>query len=188
MAILLCVILPALLISMKLTIYRVLTFLLIPVAVLFGVCILILISAAVANPAILIPLFLMACITIYTFAALSFLIKGVDGQKQLKNTLRELLRVNAFISIAFALLLISECIILITHPEMTQSLMQQAKQNTNTELKLDDAAISYYMRITSYFFLVYALVLSVHILLSFQYMKQYNYLFVNAENDRRKKL
>ncbi len=168
---------------MKLTVYRIFSFLLMPVAVLFGICILILISAAFANPSLLMPLFLIACVAVYSFASLNFLIKGIDGKKYLGKTSRELLRVNAFVSIVFALLMISQCIVLIMHPEMIQQLVQQTKQNGVAGLKLDTAAMGNYMRITSYFFLVYALVLAVHILFSFQYMKQYNYLFRNDANN-----
>lgn len=165
---------------MKLVIYRVFSFLLMPVAVLFSVCILILISPAFSNPALLLPLFLIACIVIYSFTSLNFLIKGIDGQKQLKKSSKDLLRINAFISIGFALLLISECIVYVMHPEIAQNVMQQAKQNAAAaNLKIDDATFLNYLRITSYFFLVYAVVLAVHIMFSFQYMKQYNYLFRN---------
>ncbi len=164
---------------MKLTVYRILSFLLIPVAVLFSICILILISAAFANPSLLMPLFLIACVAVYSFASLRFLISGVDGKKYLGKTSRELLRVNAFVSVVFALLMISQCIVFIMHPEMIQQLVQQTKQNAMAGFKLNESAMGNYMRITSYFFLVYALVLAVHILFSFQYMKQYNYLFRN---------
>lgn len=166
---------------MKLIIYRILGFLLIPVAVLFSICVLILIRAAFTNLAVLFPLFLITCIAIYSFASLNFLIKGIDGKKYMSRSSRELLRINAFVSILFALLMISQCIIFIMHPEIMHDLVQQAKQNAASGLKVDDATLGNYLRITSYFFLVYAIVLSVHILLSFQYMKQYNYLFRNEK-------
>ncbi len=168
---------------MKLTVYRILSFLLIPVAVIFSICILILITAALANPSLLMPLFLIACVSIYSFASLRFLITGIDGKKYLGKTSREFLRVNAFVSIVFALLMISQCIVLIIHPELIEQLARQTKQNAIAGLKLDANAMGNYMRITSYFFLIYALVLAVHILLSFQYMKQYNYLFRNDSSN-----
>lgn len=166
---------------MKLTIYRVLSFLLLPVAILFSMVVLVFLRAAFANPAMLIPLFLIACITIYTFAALNFLIKGIDGKKYLGRSSKEWIKVNAFVSIIFTLLMISQCIVFLMHPEMLQQLVAQAKQNAGTDLKLSDAAFGSYLRATSYFFLVYAIVLFVHILMSFQYIKLYNYLFQNEK-------
>lgn len=162
---------------MKLTLYRVFSFLLLPVAVIFSICILFLIRAAFENPAMLFPLFLIACIAIYSFASLNFLIKGIDGKKHLGKSSKDLLKVNAIVSAVFAFLMISQCIVFLMHPEMIQQLVAQAKQNTGTDLKMSEASLENYMRTISYFFLVYAVVLMIHIAMSFQYIKLYNYLF-----------
>ena len=74
---------------MKLTIYRIFSFLLLPMAILFTMGVLILLRAAFANPAMLFPLFLIACIVIYSFASLNFLIKGIDGNKNLGRSLKD---------------------------------------------------------------------------------------------------
>jgi len=166
---------------MKLTIYRIFSFLLLPMAILFSISVLIFLRAAFSNPAMLFPLFLIACIAIYSFASLNFLIKGIDGKKYLGRSSKEWLKVNAFISILFALLMIVQCIMFLVQPEMLQELASQAKQNAGTELKISDAAFENYLRVTSYFFLAYAIVLLVHIIISFQYIKRYNYLFHNEK-------
>ncbi|MEP6467897.1 MAG: hypothetical protein ABJB05_16420 [Parafilimonas sp.] len=166
---------------MKLTIYRIFSFLLLPVAIIFTIFFLVFIRAAFANPAMLFPLFLVACISIYSFASLNFLIRGIDGKKFLGRSSKEWLKVNAIVSGIFSILMISQCIVLIMHPEMLQDLATQAKQNAGTDLKVSNAAIENYLRITSYFFLVYAIVLFTHIILSFQYTKMYNYLFQNEK-------
>jgi hypothetical protein len=167
---------------MKLVIYRVLSFLLLPVAVIFAISVLLFLRAAFANPQMLIPLFLIACIAIYSFAALSFLIKGIDGKKNLGRSLKDWLKVNAFVSSVFALLMISQCIIFLLHPDMLQSIAAQAKENAGTELKLSGEALQNYLRATSFFFLVYAIVLMAHIVMSFQYLRVYNYLFQSEKN------
>ena len=171
-----CFILPQYLI-MKLNIYRIFSFLLAPMAVLFSIFVLFLIRAAFENPAMLLPLFLIACIAIYSFASLNFLIKGIDGKKYLGKSSKELLKINAVISAFFAVLMISQCIIFLLHPEMLQQLVNQAKQNTGVDLKMSKASLGNYMRTISYFFLVYAIVLAIHIVMSFQYIRLYNYLF-----------
>jgi len=162
---------------MKLTIYRIFSFLLLPIAILFTMGVLLLLRAAFANPAMLLPLFLIACIVIYSFASLNFLIKGIDGNKSLGRSLKDLIKVNAIVSIVFALLMISQCIVFLMHPEMMQDLASQTKQNAGSDFKLSQADFENYFRITSYFFLAYAIVLFVHIIMSFQYLKMYNYLF-----------
>jgi hypothetical protein len=137
--------------------------------------------AAIANPAMLFPLFLLACISIYTFASLNFLIRGIDGKKFLGKSSKDWLKVNAIASAVFAALMISQCIVLLFHPELLQNIAAQAKENAGEELKLSPAAVQKYLRAVSYFFLVYASVLMLHIILGFQYIKQYGYLFQNEK-------
>jgi hypothetical protein len=167
---------------MKLTIYRVLSFLLVPMAILFAMGVLLFLSAAFANPAMLFPLFLIACIVIYSFASLNFLIKGIDGKKNLRKSSKDWIKVNAIVSIVFALLMISQCIVFLMHPEMIQDLVKQTKHNAGSDFKLSEADFENYFLITSYFFLVYAIVLFVHIIISFQYLKVYSYLFQGEKN------
>jgi len=166
---------------MKLTIYRIFSILLLPVAIIYTVVFLMFIRAAFDNPTMLIPLFLVACVAIYSFASLNFLIRGVDGKKVLGRSSKDWLKVNAIVSAIFAILMISQCIVFIMHPEMLQDLATQAKQNAGAELKANNATIENYLRVTSYFFLVYAIVLLTHVILSFYYTKMYNYLFQNEK-------
>ena len=166
---------------MKLNIYRILSFLLLPIAIIFSISFLLFIRAAFSNPAMLFPLFLIACVVIYSFASLNFLIRGIDGKKYLGRSSKEWLKVNAVVSAIFALLMISQCIVFLMHPEMLQDLVAQAKQNAGADLKISNAAMENYLRVTSYFFLVYAVVLFIHIIMSFQYIKLFNYLFHNQK-------
>ena len=162
---------------MKLTIYRILSFLLLPIAILFSMGFLLFIRAAFANPAMFFTLFLIACIAIYTFASLNFLIRGIDAKKFLGKSSKDWLKVNAIVSILFAVLMISQCVIFLNQPEMLSEMAAQAKENAGADLKMSVASFENYLRITSYFFLVYAVVLFVHIIISFQYLKKYAYLF-----------
>ena len=168
---------------MKLTIYRIFSFLLLPMALVFSVGVLLFIRAALANPAMLFPLFLITCIAIYSFASLNFLIRGIDGKRFLGKPSKDWLKVNAIVSLLFSVLMISQCIILIFHPEMLQQIVAQAKENAGPELKISQESFENYLRITSYFFLVYAFVLFAHIIMSFQYIKTYGYLFQNEKNN-----
>lgn len=162
---------------MKLITYRIFSFLLLPMAILFGMAVLMLLSTAFANPVMLLPMFLIACITIYSFSSLRFLIKGIDGKNLLRRSLKDWIRVNAFASIVFVVMMISQCILFLLHPEMMQEILEQAKQMQGTEFDMSPAGLESYLRITSYFFLAYAIVLFMHIIMSFQYLKTYSYLF-----------
>ncbi len=167
---------------MKLTIYRIFSFLLLPIAILFGIGTLALIPAAFSNPAMLFPLFLIACISIYSFTALYFLIKGIDGKKFVGKTSKDLLKINALASAFFSVMIVSECIIFLLHPQLLQQYAIQSQQNAPAQLKFNGASIENYMRICTYFFLVYGVVLFIHVLISFQYIKLYSHLFQKQNN------
>lgn len=162
---------------MKLTIYRIFSFLLIPVAVLFGICVLLMIGAALSNPVILMPVFMLACIVIYSFAALNFLIKGIDGKKYFSRRSKYWLKITAIVSVLFALLIISQCLILLIHPEAMQQAITDAQSNFNESLPVSKVMMENFLRGTSYFFLVYSVILALHVMLSFQHLELYNYLF-----------
>lgn len=165
---------------MKLTIYRIFSFLLVPVALLFTISVLLFVRAAFANPAMLLPLFIIACVSIYSFAALNFLIKGIDGKKYLGRSSKDWLKVNAIVSIVFSLIMIFQCILFMVQPETLHEIAVQAKQNGGDELKVSLEVFENYLRITSYFFLAYAIVLLIHALLSFKFVRMYNFLFQNG--------
>lgn len=162
---------------MKLTIYRIFSFLLLPIAILFFIIFFLFLRAAFSNPAMLFPLFLLACIVIYTFLSMYFLISGIDGKKFLGRSSKDWLKVNAIVSILFALLMISQCVLLLIRPEILSEIVAQARENAGPEYNIDATSFENYLRITSYFLLAYALVLFAHIIMSFQYIKEYAYLF-----------
>ena len=70
------------------------------------------------------------------------------------------------------------------NPDTVEDIATQAKTNAGDALKATDAQIIQSINAASYFLLIYGIVLFVHILLSFQYIKNYQYLFQNAEKKR----
>ena len=166
---------------MKLTIYRVFSFLLAPMALLFAIAVLTLIRAAFANRQMLLPLFLFACVSIYSFASLNFLVRGIDGRKFLGPSSKDWIKVNAIVSLIFGLVMISQCTLFVLNPEKLQGIAAQAKQNAGADLQMSESTFENYIRFICYFFLVYAAALCTHIIITFQYLRPYNYLFQNEE-------
>ena len=166
---------------MKLTIYRIFSFLLLPMAILFSVSVLLLIRAAFANPSMFIPLFLITCIAIYSFASMNFLIKGIDGKKFLGRSSKDWLIVNAIVSFIYALLAILQRVMLALNPEVVNEFASEVKHNAGDTLKASNQQIIQSINAGSYFLVAYGIVLLIHLVLSFQYIKQYNYLFQNEK-------
>jgi hypothetical protein len=149
--------------------------------VLFSIAVLVFLRAAFSNPPMFLPLFLLSCIAIYTFTAFNFLVQGIDGNKTLNGSAKDWIRVNAIGSSIWALMLIASCITILVQPGILTDAVKQMKDNAGSEVKMSEADLEKYLRITLYFFLVYALVLLTHIIMSFQYLKSYGYLFRKKE-------
>jgi len=167
---------------MKLTIYRIFSFLLLPIAVLFSMGVLTVFRAAFANPLLFIPIFFSASIAIYTFASLNFLIRGIDGKKLLGRTSKDWLIVNALVSIIYALTAIAQRFLVAIYPEVLKQYADNMKENAGSESAITSAQILQYLNGVSYFLLIYGMVLFIHIIFSFYYIKKYNYLFKEAKS------
>jgi len=66
--------------------------------------------------------------------------------------------------------------------DWTADVTYNKRKNAGSNFKLSEADFENYFRITSYFFLAYAITLCIHIIMSFQYLKTYNYLFQGEKN------
>lgn len=166
---------------MKIAIYRVLSFLLLPVALVFGMSVLVFIRAAIENPSLLFPLFFIACVAIYTFASFNFLIRGIDGKNKIGKSSKEWLIVNAIVSILYALMAIAQRFLLMNHPEITAEYATQFKTNLGNNSNITEEVFIRYINGVSYFLLVYGIILFTHIIISFQYIRQYIHVFQNKE-------
>jgi hypothetical protein len=152
-------------------------------AILFSISVLLFIRAAFANPSMFIPLFLITCIAIYSFVSLNFLIRGIDGKKFLGRSSKDWLIVNAIVSIVYALLAIFQRFILAFHPELVDEFAKEAKQNAGAALKASNTQIIQSINAASYFLVVYGIILFIHIVISFQFIKKYRYLFQNENGN-----
>lgn len=56
---------------------------------------------ALSNPALLLSLFVIVAVVIYSFSSFIFLVKGIDQQRVLKSGLQDLIKVNAYVAIIF---------------------------------------------------------------------------------------
>lgn len=164
-----------------LIVYRILTFILLPIAAILGFIDLSLLLLALSNPAVLLPVFAIACIVIYMFTASSFLQKGILGGRACRASLRDWIRVNAFVSIAFAGLVVIEYLTLLTNKTIAGEVVKQAMQQQNippdmTAAQLEQALLTFLL-----LFFIFSVLLIAHILISFRLLKHYSYLFSDNE-------
>lgn len=160
-----------------LIVYRVLTFVLLPIAAIFGFIDVSLLLLAFANPSALLPVFAIACIVIYVFTSLSFLVKGILGGRPCKPSLRDWIRVNAFVSIAFCGLGIIEYITLLNNKSVASEVVKQAMLQPGIPPEMTAALLEQILLSFLLFFFIFSVVLIIHIFISFRLLKQFDYLF-----------
>lgn len=156
-------------------VYRLLTYALLPVAALLGLGALMFLMMALAQPALLLPVFTTAATVIYIVASLIFLQTAIVGNKACKKSLRDWIRVNAFVAIVVAIGSLMQGITLLREPAVVKEMVDQyntmaAQSATDAPLPFDMAAV---MRGVAWFVMGFASVLITHILLGFRLLKQY---------------
>lgn len=163
----------------QLTLFRILTFILIPLAALFGVIDFMMVATALANPAMLLPVFVLASFVIYTFTSLQFLTKGIDIGKPCKPSLRDWIRVNAFVSafMGIMLLLNTLTIFFMNDSMLRQALSQILEKQVNVPPMLNIELFVKMMKLAAWFMLFISILLLGHIFLNFRLMKLYKHLF-----------
>lgn len=83
----------------NLKLYKVLTYILLPIAYLFIFLDFLFLITALANPATLIFVFVIACLIIYTFTSKRFYTYGIVQEQIQKAKLKDWIKVNAYVSL-----------------------------------------------------------------------------------------
>lgn len=158
-------------------VYKILSFLLLPVAVFFGLICLLGLVTALENPSMLVSVFLFACMVIYIITAFIFLTKGIDSNRRCKPVLRDWIRINGIITFIFFVL---AAISFITIKAKPSFLYEGMKQWTNTAtLPSGVTATDLQTAMSSLinFFIVLSIVLIVHVSITFHLMRRYSFVF-----------
>ncbi|MDI9364062.1 MAG: hypothetical protein QM541_03855 [Flavobacterium sp.] len=160
-------------------IYRILTFILLPIEVLMGLLALLMLVMSLGNIGVLLPVFMISCTVIYTFSSFRFLNSGIEQHKPLKASLKHWIKVNGYVCIGFCLLMITQIITLLLHPEVLQEMYQQmmVMQSKMQGQKLPIQVFKNAMIVMFCGMLTYAVLLLVHTFMSFRFVKQYQHLF-----------
>lgn len=161
----------------NLILYRILSYILLILAGLLSIFVLFGLLTALSNPVILLPLFLMACVVIYSYTSWRFLTRGIDYNQPCKTSLRDLIRVNAMVSILFAFLLLLQSYTILTNPKLLETTLEQATamQGSGTE-EMKQLMPKIFMSILK-FMIVYSILLLVHNFFTFRLLKQYRHIF-----------
>ncbi len=160
--------------------YRILTYILLIPAIILSIMVLILVGPAFANPSLLIVLFMVACVAIYTFTSFNFLLQGVDKNKRLNPSARDWIKVNAIVTIVFAILMLLSSYTLFTQPGLVSDTLDQVRtQYPSADITEEGLIKSVQSMMLA--FGIYSLLLLVHIFITFRLLKQLNFIFVKKD-------
>jgi membrane protease YdiL (CAAX protease family) len=158
------------------TLYRIFSYFLLIIAAFLGIGLLAVLFIALANPAMLLNVFVAAAVVMYSISSFLFLINGIDGKKQLKPGLKDFIRVNAFVALFFCVMNIFQSVTVIMNPSILGEAINQMPQLT-TGQQLPKDTILKVLRGSMWFLLFYSLILMAHIQICFRLLKQYSHLF-----------
>ncbi|MET0298710.1 MAG: hypothetical protein ABW036_03080 [Flavitalea sp.] len=161
----------------NLVIYRILAYLLLFVAAFLSAGIFLSIPAALMAPATLLPLFLMSCIVIYTYCSWRFLVRGIDKNMVLKPSLRDLIRINGYITLVLAGLMLFQMIVMLTQPGLINEILDQLRAAQPEGAEITDEMLIKWTHFILRFLTAYSALLVVHTLLTLRMIKQYAYVF-----------
>lgn len=163
----------------QLTIFRVLTFVLIPIAAIFGFIDILFILSALANPTFLLFAFILAAFVIYTFSSLKFLTKGIDINSPCKPSLRDWIRVNAYVSTFMGVMFLMNALSIFFTNDITlrQYLSRFLETQPNVPAILTFDLFLTIMKGMAWFMFVLSVALLTHIQLNFRLLKKYRFLF-----------
>ena len=160
-------------------VYKILSYILLPIAGFFAFLDLFAIFAALAQPAMLLSVFIIASMVIYIFTSFRFLMNGIIQSKPCKHSLKDWIKVNAYVSIFFVVMSYIQTAAILTEPTVIKTMMGQllAQQQTNLPAGTTTETFALLIKAVLYFLAAYATILLVHIILGFLLLKKYDHVF-----------
>lgn len=162
--------------------FRILTYVLLPVTGFFGLMGLLMLLPALANPGLLLIVFMLACMVIYNFSSIQFLQKAIDGGRRCKPSLRDWIKVNGYVSLAAGgMFFLNAASILFMGPVALQDFVGQAlERQPGLPANMDPAFFIRLLKTVSVAILLIGAALVTHVIICFRLLKQYKAYF-NAE-------
>jgi hypothetical protein len=153
-------------------IFKILTYLLLPIGFFFGMMGVMMLVIAISNPQILLPLFLMVCFAIYIFTSFRFT-QVISAGQPLTQRLRDWMRVNGYVCIFMSLIFLLNAAAISFLPD--QKLLEMIQPTIDNMGSLAGGITAEQMvsklRSFSFFLLAMSSFLLLHILLNFRLQK-----------------
>jgi len=163
--------------------YRILSAVLMPIVFILAFFGMLFLMAAFSNPAFLFAAFVLICVTIYMVKSTQFYRRNIEPGIPAKASVRDWIRVNAFVAIFFVLQVIVSAIYLLAMKKQVMAnfqvllnQVQDMQSGTASSYSVDDLYAS--MKNIMIFFIIFDILLAAHIVCSFKLLKKYRDLLV----------
>ena len=162
-----------------LKLYTVLSYILIPIALFFAFLDIALLLSSLANSSMLIIVFIIACLVIYTFASFKFLKAGIEKEVAQSAKLKDWIKINAYVSFFLcSLFFINSISVLISNDIVLLKLIDEfLVSQPSIPKELTSTLMLSLIKGVSLFLLITGIVGLIHIRTSLRLVKQYAYLF-----------
>ena len=157
--------------------YKIVSYILLVIAGFFALLDLILLLLAFANSTLLLAVFILTGVIIYSFTSFSFLVNNIQKNKQCKASLKDWIKVNAYVTIAFGVYFVFVSFFVWFSPTMHALIAEQYNQIPTKPVGFTLPMYIKMFNSIMFFFLFYALLLLSHVFISLRVVKQYGYLF-----------
>ena len=156
--------------------YKILTYILLPFAAIFGLLTVVTFFIAIANPAMFLGVFMLAAVAIYVFCCLRFVRQGINLQRPLTSKLKDWIKVNAYVASPFAIMNLLQSVTIIGKPSLLQEIVKQMTEMQQKAGFPTQPAGTYDAMLMGllYVMLLFSIALFVHIILTFALLKKYN--------------
>lgn len=156
-------------------VYKLLTYLLAIPTAFIGLFSLFGLLLALLNPILLLPIFILLCVVIYVICSFTFLFKIINAQKLGKKILKDLLKINGIIALAFSVLNIINLSSIIFNPAMMDKLVADAITQSASSFPagITKEMIANVAWTFIVFMTIFSTVLITHIIISFNLIKRY---------------
>lgn len=160
--------------SALLTYYRIVSFLLVPVAGIFGFITLIMLGAALSNPGALLPVFTMGATVIYVITSYLFLRRGILQQQPCRPGLRDWIKVNGWVAMFVAISSLIQTVAISVSPDLRQQVTDMASEMMQGKAGSEDLNVAAVMKNAIVISIVFSTLLLSHVILTFRYLREYS--------------
>ncbi|MEQ1797659.1 MAG: hypothetical protein ABL872_06890 [Lacibacter sp.] len=167
----------------SLVLYRIFSYFLIAIAALLGIISLLGLLVGLSNPEILLDVFVMAAVVVYSFSSFFFLLNGIDGKQQLKSKAKDIINVNAYVALVFVMMIIFRVILIVNNPSILDDKVKEMISMQGARSPVTADILGRFMQAVLWSFLFYAVILGAHISMTFRLLKQYAHLFGEKKSD-----